>query len=212
MNKRLFFKLLCVCVLGGALYSLWAKDVFIKSREKLFKQVGKTALAVVLFYHEDKEQSKDKEYKSMVREWTQVLSDVSSTPLYKETDILFARVNVAVGKTEGLHQEYGIKTLPACVLFKDGAPLFDTRGVIVGLYGTCTRADLKKIIDAYFTQDMQRILKSKAIIRQRQLEQAQLNALYWGPYWAPYGAYGWGPGDYGYGYPSGVGFGFSVGI
>ncbi|MDZ4151282.1 hypothetical protein, partial [Methylicorpusculum sp.] len=181
MNKKMGIKIVCICVLGGALYSLWGKDVLIKSREKLFKSVGKTALAVVLFYHEDKEQSKDRVYKSEVRQQEQVLKDVSSMPLYREADILFARVNSAVGKTEGLAQEYGITTGPAAVLFIDGAPLDDTRGAIVGLYGSSaiTRADLKKIIDAYFMQDIQRILQGKALIRQRQIEEAQLNALYW---------------------------------
>lgn len=214
MNKKLLIKSICVCIIGGAFYGLWTKDLLIRSREKLFQKVGKTALAVVLFYAEDRDQAKDKEYKRQIRELEQVMRDVSGMPIYKEADLLFIRVNAAQGKTDGLHREYGIKTLPACILFKDGAPIYDTRGSVVGLYGfpAITRADLKKIIDAYCMQDIQRILQNKAIIRQRQLEEARINALYWGPYWMPYGPYGWGPGDYGYGYPSGVGFGFSVGI
>jgi hypothetical protein len=214
MNNSLIVKGVCICVFGSILHSLCAKDMFIRSREKLFQQLGKTALSVVLFYAEDKEQAKDKEYKNQIRELEQVLRDVGRVSIYKEVDMLFVRVNVSTGKTEGLHQEYGIKQLPACILFKDGSPVYTPQGSVVGLYGFSanTRADLKKIIDAYFTQDIQRILQNKAIIRQRQLEEARINALYWGPYWAGCGPYGWGPGDYGYGYPSGMSFGFSVGL
>jgi hypothetical protein len=175
--------------------SLYAKVYEARSDNKFYNRLMKKPLAVALFYKEDKELKKDKEFKQKLKLLEKMFSAIGKQDYYKEGGVSFIKANTRYDTIDELAQGFFIANLPAFLLFKNGVQLKDEKNKPVMLIGWTTYDQLEDFIRDHLEKDIENNIKRRAEQLRRLREAERLSYLWYRPYlyWGwPYG--GWGPG------------------
>jgi hypothetical protein len=170
-----------------------------KSDNKFYNYLMKQPLGVAMFYLEDKETKKDKDYQRKMNNLERIFEAIGKQGYYKEGGVQFIKANTRYDTIDELAKSFSISTLPAFILFKNGVAIKDELGNFITLTGWITYDQLEKFIREHLKDDIEKNIKQRAErIRQiRELE--RLSYIYYRPYfyWG-YGPY-WGYPYWGYG-------------
>ncbi len=148
------------------------------NEDHLFDALARKDLAIVMFYHDLKN---DKRMHSV--------KDSFKAASRNEPYVTFIYANVDKDDILQTAQNLGAQTFPTFMLFKR------SKGIVQKL-GYLAKYDIIDFIEKHFGKDIDKILKFKRQQAERRAEQARINAAYWWPYWG----FGWGYPGYGYGY------------
>lgn len=208
MNKKFKVSISMVAVALCSIFFVVAKEISLRSENRLKDIIIKDRYAVLMLYKEDKDTRKDKKMTEDLRYLKETFKAVSSDDFYKESDLSFLTSNVAKKELVDLPEKLGVKQLPAFVLFQDGKAIRGADGQKLILSGFVARDALQGFIDQNLKDELEDVIEEKAEIRKRELEEARIRS-YYAPqvyfglgYGYPYGYYG-----YPYGYYGGWGWG-----
>lgn len=195
----------------GLLHSLFARDISVSSERKFYNRVMRNRLAVVMFYREDDVMKQDPLLQQKIDNLENIFESLSKVGRYQEGDLVFLKANISRGDLDELSNEFGVKELPAFLLFRNGVAIrdMDTKKAVmwVPALGEVTDRGLSAFIAQHLDKDIDRNIRKRAKrLRSRRY-------YYGGPYF--YG--GWGYPYYGYGpyygRPYGGGYvGFGIGF
>jgi hypothetical protein len=175
-----------------------AKVYGAKSDKKFYDLLMKRSLGVAMFYKEDKELKKDKEYGVKIKQLENMFSIIGRQGYYQEGGVQFIKANTVYDTIDELAQSFSIKELPALLLFKNGVALKDAQGNYIVLTGWVNYEQVENFIRSNLKDDIEQNVKRRAeeLRRQREIERLYrpYPYFYWGwgdsyyPYWRP----GWG--------------------
>jgi hypothetical protein len=187
----------------------------IHNEDHLFRTINKRSIAIVFFYHEDKETRKDQILKRKINSTLSYLERMSRLPWYEDGDCIFASVNTVTDELFNLMYSFGIKQAPCCMLFYNSSPVRNPQGQIALLQGYVPRNVLEAFIDRYAGGTIEDNVNDRAEQRRVAREEARLRYEYYAP------SFYWGYPYWGCGYPCGgcyggrfgysIGFGFGCG-
>jgi thioredoxin-related protein len=171
--KKLFYILLGMTCIASAHVHTYKPS----NDDRLFDTISSQNLAIVMFYHDEKN---DKN--------THAAKKNFQAASRNEPYVAFIYANIDKDDILSTAQEFGAQKFPTYMLFKNG------KGV-VQKPGFMSKYAIIDFIERHFKSDINKILKLRREQAQRRAEQARINAAYWGPYWG----FGWGWGGYPYG-------------
>lgn len=195
-----------------------AKVRNVRSADKFYTTLERNRLVLMFFYQENRTLKRDADYRHGLAMTNSMFERVSKSCLYKEGDLLCIRGNVEDCSIESVRNKFGITTVPAFALFKEGRLVRNKKtGEPAILQGFASQEELRTFIDKNIGKALERRREMKAEDRARF---KACRDAYWSIYWPyytgcgyPYGGCGWygapcgygGCGSYGY-----VGFGFNI--
>ncbi len=184
------------------MHTVVGKEIKISSQARFNKAIAKYRLAVVMFYQRDKQLRHDKSLRQQITDLEVMFRSLSKAPTYMSADVQFLRVNIGKKDLEQVAQDYGVKDMPAFLLFNGGLPARDQQKNIAVLPGFVSRTQLQAFIEKHLQETIDEVMEEKAEARKRRLERARIRyyerpyyyhyPYYWGGYW-PYwhGYYYW---------------------
>ena len=179
---------------------LEAKVYGARSDKKFYDRLMKRPLGVAMFYKEDKELKKDKEYRIKIDQLENMFSVIGRQGYYKEGGVQFIKANTKYDTIDELAQSFSIEELPAFLLFKNGVALKDAQGNHIMLTGWVTYEQVENFIRTHLKDDIEKNIKRRAeqLRKRREIERLYRPYLYWrwgypgyDPYWYPYWRSGW---------------------
>ncbi len=192
MKKFMRFAI-CAGLMLGSIGLIHADVVTVKSARNFNRILRKHAIVIALFYKEDKKLMRnDRNLKMNLEALERMMRRVAQYGRYEDTQISFVRINTARDDLESLARDYGVNTLPAIILLKDGRLIKD--GII---HGFITDTELQSFIDEHVGNTINMFVQAKSEHKRRRRKRTT----------STYIGYGVGAG---YGYPyygGGVGFG-----
>lgn len=208
-------KIIVTFIASMATFGCLAREVKVSSQRKFDHALNKKSFALVFFYDLSKGLKRENPdlYDKVLR-LDDVVHRIGSRRLYQEGDLQIVKVNLAKDNLHNLTEEYGVKKLPAFILFKNGVAVETEQKQLAVLYGFVTTAQLQAFIDLYLKKALEARVKEKAEEREYRREMNALYgpSVYWGVGYAGgypgyYGPY-WGGPYWGYGPGYGAGFWF----
>lgn len=181
-----------------------------RTQEKFFKSVYENPFAIVLFYTQDKS---DRAWYEKTRQLLGQFKMASDSMYYRRARLRFVAVDIEKKGIDNLQSQFGIKEVPAFVLFKGGAPVRNAQKQIIVLGGFATRNRIKTFINTHLRDDMEEQLRRESERREEARDYYGGNAYFgfgyaYDPYYPYYyGNYGYPYGYYGNYYAPGFGFG-----
>jgi cysteinyl-tRNA synthetase len=180
---------------------LYAKDIRVRSIDKLSKKLAQAPYSLVLFYDKSRELMRNDEMKQKIGDMEAMFLSLSKDDYYKDANLQFIRAQVNKQDLQSAQQKYQLTELPAFAIFLG-------RQLKATLYGYVFRDAVEQFIEQNLKSKMEEIIKQADELRKKRLEEAKIRAYnrpyYYGPYWyGGYYPYWW----YGYGRPySGIYF------
>lgn len=173
----------------------------VKSAKNFHRLLSKRSLIVALFYQQDKSMRKDQNYRRRFESLERMVRRVASQERYREAQVLFVLINTARGDLSELASDYGVGTMPAFMLFKEGRLVRNAQAK-----GFITDYQLQSFIDEYMGHTINSFVQARAA---RKMRRSTSGGVYTS-FGIGYGGYPYG-GYYGYPYYGG-GVGFGVGF
>lgn len=177
--------LLCLLLLLFIQVSSEQRTVAVKSEEQFETLIGRSELAVVMFYQRDKALMKrDKRLAQFVKRLERMFIMTSKMPRYRESRVHFLMVNVDYDNLDFVARSHGISRLPTYMLFSDGEMVRTKENNPAALAGMVSAEKLRSFIENFFHARIKQILKDRA--------QARREASYYRPYLGWGFGWGWG--------------------
>jgi hypothetical protein len=152
-----------------------------------FKQaIAHSTIALVMFYFKGENERKDKKIHRLIEQLENTFETVSNSTRYKRAEIAFMKINSAHPALKNCALRYGIKKLPAFVLFERGIVMLDGENYPIVLTGFVDRAALKDFIEAHSRSHIKNILQEKEVVANRRKRE---DRSAWVPYYYPYDYY-----------------------
>jgi len=195
LRKKAEYILFFIMLLG-LLTPLNARVRTVKSSALFNSIVGKSSLAVVLFYDHDRairRANPDLFEQNVQLEST--FKTVASRGAYQEAGIQFLLANVSRSNLLSTARSYGFKEYPVCVLFKNGRPVPMKSGQRSIIHDFFTAEQLHNMINTLWVDEIDQRIQEK---QEERREIARERALY-----SPSIGFG-----VGYGYPYYGGWGY----
>lgn len=214
MKKINYVSLCAIVVLVCTFIALFARVQSGSSERELDNKIIKNNFVVVMFYRKGKEEKSDKELRSKLERLDSTYDSLSAKTKYKDAGVAFVRMNIVKEELEEVARIYGVRELPAFIVFENGKQAVDNEGKPAILKGFATRADLTNFIETYIGEEIDAYLRDKEQERARRREEdayyrATYAPYYYYPYYYGYPYYGYG--YYPYYHRPGFGFGFHFG-
>ena len=195
LRKKAEFIIFLIMALG-LLSPLQARVRTVKSTALFNNIIGKSSLAVVLFYEHDR--AIRRANPNLFEQNAQLESTfkaVASRGVYQEAGVQFILANVSRSTLLSTARDYGFKEYPVCVLFKNGRPVPMRSGQQSILRSFFTADQLHSMINALWADEIDDRVEDR---QEERRERARERALY-SPsigfgvgYGYPYYGGGWG--------------------
>lgn len=203
LKKKLFFTLLwSVTALFGRYHAITGEKTF----EKLINQYP---YAVVCFAQSRPEKGGDisrDEAKQMREDFKELkiraksASDSGRYDKYLDKEVGFLVVDVAEGKAEEIDDQFALRAMPTCLLFKRGKA-YTTLGQYAQIFSPISKDSILSLLEKNVEDELDEIMDKKKeqerLDREERIERYKAYARY--PYYGGWGYpyYGWGWGGYG---------------
>lgn len=202
MNKLLHL-LMTMFIVSS--FTIECRVVRVRNECQFYRLINKKSLAIVMFYKDS--------YCSHCACDPQLcfsrncFDRASRSPMFQDGDLMFIEVNTSMHKDlSSLACRYVIANFPTFILFYQSVPVTNAQGAMVKLSGFVNRFRLEKWIDENVGGYLEDNIQARAEQRQVAREQAEINSLYYAPYFY------WGGWPYGCGCGGYPVFGFGIGF
>ena len=134
------------------------------------QQIAKSQLMIALFYNNGKNKQKGSAKKADIDRLLRMYESVSSKKLYDDADLTFVKVNVDVQGGGMIAQRYGIKELPAFLLFDNKRIVTDENDNNAMLFGFVSADQLHSFIQQYCGESIIAAVEQKEIKRDERIQ------------------------------------------
>lgn len=175
-----------------------ARFDWISSSSEFFDRVNKYPYALVGFVESRVDGKRDRDKSAQMKKLRKTMQAAAVTGNYKtwlKKEVGFFMLDASASFAQDLVAKYGLQEFPVFMLFEQGEPLSDGKGLLL-LHEEASKLDMLDFVDMHFGKTLDQIVEDKKEIDRLEREERIARYHYYDRYygWNPYR--GWGPYSY----------------